>query len=67
MPLFAAHAQQDRAFAIAKGIGEEVLQDAAQQFHVAVDPKVAAAQAEIQALFLCQHLELGAQGVEQVA
>ncbi|MNF81456.1 hypothetical protein D3C84_637280 [compost metagenome] len=42
-PRFVPHTQQNRAFAVAKGIGEEVLQDAAQQFHVAVDPQATAA------------------------
>ncbi|MNJ49230.1 hypothetical protein D3C77_444490 [compost metagenome] len=60
-----AHAQQDRAFAITEGVGEEVLQDPSQQFHVAVHPQAAATQAEVQALLLGQYLEFGAQGIEQ--
>ncbi|MNJ67123.1 hypothetical protein D3C77_632640 [compost metagenome] len=34
----ATHPQQNRALAIAEGVGKEVLQDAPQQLHVAVHP-----------------------------
>ena len=60
------YAQQYRAFGVTKGVGQEVLQDAAQQFDIAVDPHPAAANPEVQALFLGLGGELIAQGFEQI-
>ncbi|MOA01400.1 hypothetical protein D3C78_1208080 [compost metagenome] len=61
-----ADTEQDRALAVAEGIGQEVLQDPPQQFHVAVHPQAAGAYAKIQALLLGQYLEFGPQGGEQL-
>jgi hypothetical protein len=58
--------QQHRPFGVAEGVGEEVLQNPAQQFDVAVDAQLAAPDAELQFLFSRQRLEFGAEGVEQL-
>ena len=61
-----AYAEQHTALGVAEGVGQEVLQDAPQQFDIAVDPQAAAAQAEVHAVFGSQHPELCTQGVEQI-
>ena len=61
----ATNTQQDRAFAVAEGIGQKVLQDASQELRIAVDAQRRAADPKCQALFLSQRLELRAQGIEQ--
>ncbi|MNI39904.1 hypothetical protein D3C73_940990 [compost metagenome] len=60
------YSQQHRATGIAESIGEEVLQDPAQQLDVAVDPQVAAAHPELEPLLACQRLELRAENVKQL-
>ena len=62
----AAHAQQYRAFGVAEGVGQEVLQDPAQQLDITVDPRPAAANPELQALFLRLGGELITQGFKQI-
>ena len=62
----ATHTQQHRSFGVAEGIGQEVLQNASQQFDVATDPQTAAAHSEAQTLFLSLGGELIPQGVKQV-
>src|SRR5438045_47025 len=46
LPVFASRAQQHRTFGVAKGVGQEVLQNPPQQFDIAVDPQTAATQAQ---------------------
>ena len=66
LALVPADPQEHRALGIAESVGQEVLQDSAQQFDIAVDAQLAAPDAKLEPLFPRQRLEFGTECVKQL-
>lgn len=61
----ASHAQNDAAFVcVLDCVGEQITQNAFQQYRITVDSNIAAIETNSQTFFLCQGDELASQTVE---